>query len=95
MRSCVKLIMLLLGRKVLSTVVIVIGKAGGAVRTTVGAMVRVEEKFEKSVGYLARCEEKFCTTTLQNSKNHAKIDQNAHKMPSKFENRPLKTLFEI
>ena len=42
MRSCVKLIMLLLGRKVLSTVVIVIGKAGGAVRTTVGAMVRVE-----------------------------------------------------
>ena len=26
----------------------------------------VEEKFEKYFGYLARCEEKFCTTTLQN-----------------------------
>ena len=29
------------------------------------------------------------------SKNHAKVVQNADKMPSKFKNRPLKTLFEI
>ena len=55
----------------------------------------VEEKFEKSFGYLARCEGKVCTTTLKNLTNHAKIVQNANKMPSKFQNRLLKTLFEI
>ena len=55
----------------------------------------VEEKFEKYFGYLVRCEGKFCTTTLKNWKNLAKIDQNANKMPSKFQNRPLKTIFEI
>ena len=52
----------------------------------------VEEKFEKYFGYLARCEAKFCTTTLKTSKNHIKINQNAGKMPSKFENWALKTL---
>ena len=55
----------------------------------------VEEKFEKYFGYLARCEGIFCTTTLKNSKNRTKINQNAGKMLSKFENRALKTLFEI
>ena len=39
----------------------------------------------KNFGYIARCEEKKCTTTLKISKNHIKIDQNACKMPSKFE----------
>ena len=55
----------------------------------------VEEKFEKYFGYLARCEGKFCATTPKILKNQAKINQNARKMPSKFENRALKTLFEI
>ena len=47
----------------------------------------VEEKFEKYFGYLARCEGKFCTTTLYFLKNHIKINQNACKMPSKFKNK--------
>ena len=55
----------------------------------------VEEKFGEYFGYIARCEEDFGIWTLKNLKNQAKIVQNAEKMPSKFENRPLKTIFEI
>ena len=63
-------------------------------------LLRLEQELKKNLaknvfGYLARCEEKIRTTTLKNSKNHAKIVQNAGQMPSKFENRALKTLFEI
>ena len=60
-----------------------------------GATEPVEEKFEKYFGYLARCEGKFGTITVIFSKTEAKINQNAGKMPSKFENRALKTLSQI
>ena len=36
----------------------------------------VVEKFEKYFGYLARCEGKFRTTTLQNTKFGSKWDEN-------------------
>ena len=52
-------------------------KAGNALKELEGQLASVEEKFEKYFGYLARCEGKFCTTTLKTSKNHAKINQNA------------------
>ena len=61
---------------------------------TVTNIVGVEEKFEKYFGYLARCEEFFVYRPYKKTKQ-AKINQNARKMMSKFENRALKTLFEI
>ena len=36
------------------------------IRTGKAYPYKVEEKFEKYFGYLARCEEFFCTTTLKN-----------------------------
>ena len=59
---------------------------------TIGA---VEEKIEKCFGYLARCEEKFRTTTLKKLVFRPKFDGNAWKMPSKFKNRPPKTITKI
>ena len=57
---------------------------------------KLKKNFLKKIfGYLARCEAKFRTTTLFFKTNRIKINQNAGKMPSKFENRALKTLFEI
>ena len=63
--------------------------AAGAFTTAMDSYSKVEEKLEKYFGYLARC------TTVQPqkfSKNRIKINQNAWKMPSRFKNRPLKTI---
>ena len=58
----------------------------------VSFIITVVEKFENYFGYLARCEGKFGTTTLKISKIASKSKKNTGKMPSKFKNRPLKTL---
>ena len=50
------------------------------------AVEQVEEKFEKYFGYLARCEAKFCTTTLKNRNLNSKLDQNTETDAAKIWN---------
>ena len=42
-----------------------------------GVKLSVEETFGNYFGYLARCEGKFCTTTLNNQNLASKWDENA------------------
>ena len=58
-------------------------------------IMRLEKNLENISGAPRDAKQNFILQPQKNSKKHAKIVQNANKMPSKFENRPLKTLFEI